>query len=58
MGIAQLAFVGERWGATGSHMTGSNVSHLTRSDRKYVLRMPGFSRAFFLTRVVEQNVIQ
>ena len=35
-------------------MTGSDVSHVTGSDRKYVLRMPGFfPRAFFLTRVVQ-----
>ena len=25
MGTAQLAFVGERWGATGSHVTGGDV---------------------------------
>ena len=47
MGTAQLTFEVERCGGatrnhvTGSDMTGSDVSHVTRSDpvRKYVLRM-------------------
>ena len=56
MGTAQLAFVElVRCGATGSHVTGSHVtgSDVTGSP-KYVLRMPGFPRAFFLSRVVVQ----
>jgi hypothetical protein len=27
MGTAQLVFAGEQWGATGSDVTGSDVSH-------------------------------
>jgi hypothetical protein len=47
-------------GATGSHVTGSDVSDVTRRGpgrtRKYVLRMPGVFPRFFLTKVVVQNV--
>jgi hypothetical protein len=46
MGTDKDAFEGEQWGATGSdvtgsHMTESDVSHVTGSDhvRKYILRM-------------------
>ena len=40
MGTDKLAFEGEQWGATGSDVPGSDVSHVTGSDpvRKYVLR--------------------
>ena len=35
MGTAQVAFVEvERGGATGSHVTRSDVSHMTGNDRK------------------------
>ena len=45
MGTDKVIFVGEQWGATGSHVTGS---HMTRSrmtgrgtarNRRYVMRM-------------------
>jgi hypothetical protein len=55
MSTDKVIFVGEQWGATGSHMTESDVtgSHMTESDctgshmigkvhvrnRKYVMRM-------------------
>jgi hypothetical protein len=43
MGTDKLAFEGEQWGATGSHVTGSHVtgSDVTGSDhiRKYIMRM-------------------
>jgi hypothetical protein len=32
MGTAQAIFAGEQWGATGSDVTGSDVSHVTGSD--------------------------
>ena len=58
MGTAETIFEEVvRGGATGSHVTGSDVSHgshVTGRDRNYVLRMPGsaFSR-FFFTIVVQ-----
>jgi hypothetical protein len=45
MSTDKFIFVGEQWGAIGSHMTGSGVtgSHVTGRDhvrnRKYVMRM-------------------
>jgi hypothetical protein len=56
MGTAQTTFAGERWGTTGSHVTGRGPDGKW-PDRNYVLRMPGFPPRFFLTIVVE-NVIQ
>ena len=34
MGTDKVIFVGEQWGATGSHVTGTNVtgSHVTGTD--------------------------
>jgi hypothetical protein len=41
MGTDKVVFEGEQWGATGSDVTGSDVSHVTGSDpvRKYIMRM-------------------
>ena len=35
MGTAQTTFAGERWGATGSHVTGSDISHMTGSHQTW-----------------------
>ena len=55
MGTAQLSFAEERWGATGSDVTGSDVSHMTKKwrhrksrDFSPVLFLPYFPVFFFL----------
>ena len=36
MGTDKIVFAEERWGATGSHVTGSDGSHVTGSDVSHV----------------------
>ena len=51
MGTAQLAFVGERWGATGSHVTGDRKWRQMFSSTSWNSKCPSF-------RSPNQDVLQ
>ena len=68
MGTDKVIFVGEQWGATGSHVTGSHVtgSHMTRSrmtgrgtarNRRYAMRMRNRKCRNTLSGAFSQEVI-
>ena len=62
MGTAETIFEEVvRGGATGSHVTGSDVSHgshVTERDRNYVLRMPGSAFLLFFFYYSSSIVVQ